>query len=170
MGIFIDVEKRICEQNLYPNTKESYGSEYQKHALEQYKIYIQSIDSVSDLKHKVNSYFLTINTILLGAVGLSLKRDDFFDPGKWHGVIPFIGVILCITWWYTTRSYKQVNRVKFKILHCLEEQLPFAVFKTEWKVIREPSTAPRGYTSETIEPVVPWIFITLYILIFFFVG
>ena len=74
MGIFIDVEKRICEQNLYPNTKESYGSEYQKHALEQYKIYIQSIDSVSDLKHKVNSYFLTINTILLGAVGLSLKK------------------------------------------------------------------------------------------------
>ncbi len=163
-------QEKICRANLYSMREEEYGPLYQAHFLEQYKIYIASINSVSNLKHQVNSYFLTINTILITAVGISLTRDGFFDPAKWHTIIPIVGVILCLAWWYTTRSYKEVNQMKFRALYCIEERLPLALYKTEAEMINTENVPPGPLKSTVVEPVVPWAFIVLYILIFFFIG
>ena len=166
----MDTEKKICSENLFSVTESAYGPLYKEHALEQYKAYLQSINYTSKLKHTVNNYFLAINTLLVSAVGLSVARTDFFDPGVWHRIIPIAGIFLCLAWWYSTREYKSVNRVKFKILRCLEGQLPFALHTTEEKIILDESAPPYGYPSETIEPVVPWVFSVLYVLIFFFIS
>lgn len=163
-------QEKICRANLYSVTKESYGPLYQAHFLEQYKIYIASINSVSNLKHQVNSYFLTINTILMTAVGISFTRDGLFNPLAWHTIIPGVGVILCLAWWYTTRSYKEINQMKFRALYCIEERLPLALYKTEAEMINTEHVPPGPLKSAVVEPIVPWAFIILYILIFFLIG
>ncbi|MDO8572160.1 MAG: hypothetical protein Q7S11_00120 [bacterium] len=165
----MNIYKEICQQNLFPNSREKYGERYQDHVMEQYRLYIESINYVSDLKHRANSYLLTINTVLLTAAGLSLTKEEFFNPAVWHTVVPAAGLLLSFAWWYTTHVYKQINRVKFRILHCIEAHMPFAPYTTEWKIVEDTHSSPRKYPSEKIEPLVPWIFATLYLLIFFFI-
>jgi len=156
--------------HLFSADEGEYGEEYNKHFLEQYKMYLRSLDYVSDLKHRINGYFLTIHTLLIGAVGLSLSREDFFDPMMWHTIVPVVGILLSLAWWYTTNAYKQVNQVKFAILHCIEAKLPLALYSTEWAIISKQGAKPKHYPSSHIEPVVPWLFMILYLLIFFFIG
>ena len=151
----MDIERKFVQRTFFLLQSRRMGRSTKEHALEQYKAYLQSINYTSKLKHTVNNYFLAINTLLVSAVGLSVARTDFFDPGVWHRIIPIAGIFLCLAWWYTTREYKSVNRVKFKILRCLEGQLPFALHTTEEKIILDESAPPYGYPSETIEPVVP---------------
>lgn len=162
-----NAQEKICRANLYSMPEESYGPLYRAHFLMQYRIYIASINKVSDLKHQVNNYFLTINTVLMTAVGISLTRDGFFNPVVWHTIIPIVGILLCLAWWYTTRSYKEVNQMKFRALYCIEEHLPLALYKTEREMIDTKNVPPGPLKSAVVEPVVPWAFIILYILIFF---
>ena len=113
-----NAQEKICRANLYSMPEESYGPLYRAHFLMQYRIYIASINKVSDLKHQVNNYFLTINTVLMTAVGISLTRDGFFNPVVWHTIIPIVGILLCLAWWYTTRSYKgQSDEIPRALLH-----------------------------------------------------
>lgn len=165
----MDVKKEnICRANLYAVSKEEYGDSYRDHLLEQYKLCIQSVDYTSKLKHTVNNYFLTINMLLITAAGISLSRGDFFDPEVWHSIVPLVGVLVCIIWWLSTRMYKFVNLAKFEMLHCIEENLPLSLYKTEWEILKSKKHDP--YRAPTfIEPIVPLLFIVLYILIFFFV-
>lgn len=163
-------QEKICRANLYSATEEAYGPLYRAHFLMQYRLYIASINKISDLKHQVNNYFLTTNTVLMTAVGISLTRDGFFNPAVWHTIIPIVGILLCLAWWYTTRSYKEVNQMKFRALYCIEEHLPLALYKTEREMIDTKNIPPGPLKSAIVEPIVPWAFIILYILIFFFVG
>ena len=161
-------KENICQASLYSAPKDEYGGEYREHLLEQYKLCIQSIDYTSKLKHTVNNYFLTINMLLITAAGLSLSRGDLFDPSVWHTIVPIVGILMCVIWWISVRGYRFVNLAKFEILHCIEDNLPLSLYKTEWKVLRANRYNP--YQSPIfIEPIVPLLFMVLYILIFFFV-
>lgn len=163
-----DEQEKVCLDSLHTARPEEYGEDYHEHLLRQYELYANSINIVSDLKHKVNSYFLGIHTILITAVGISVTKDFILYPNTWHIVIPIIGIFLSIVWWYTSRSYKEINRVKFKILHCIEERLPLAPFWIEYRIVKENGGRPRRYPSSYVEPIVPWAFVIFYVLIFFF--
>ncbi len=163
-----DRKEKICGANLYQIPKDEYGELYKEHLLEQYKLCIQSLDYTSKLKHTVNKYFLTINMLLITAAGLSLSKENFFDPSVWHSVVPVVGILICIIWWASTRGYKLVNLAKFEMLHCIEQNLPLAIYKTEWEVLKNCKYSPYR-TLTAVEPIVPWVFGIFYILIFFFV-
>lgn len=160
-------KEAICQTNLYAATPTEYGEAYQAHFMEQYKLCIRSLDYTSKLKHTVNNYFLTINTLLVTAVGLSITNSTFSHPATWHLIIPFVGVLISIVWWSTTNNYKSVNEAKFEILHCIEGRLPLALYKTEWELLKGNRWSP--HHSMRLEPLVPWLFAGLYVLIFLFI-
>ena len=159
--------RHICDLNLHVRNAEEYGNTYQTHLLEQYKVVIQGIDYTSKWKHIVNNYFLTINTILLAAIGLSAARDQVSMPAVTHEIVPVIGVFIAIAWWVTVRGYNDVLEAKFSILHCVEEHLPLALYKTEWEILKAFHKNPNRLAR--VDASVPLIFSALYLLVFFFV-
>ena len=56
-------------RNLIVNDKDSYGESYQAHSLEIYKLYVQMADNISARRQSANSFFLTVNTAIIGIVG-----------------------------------------------------------------------------------------------------
>ena len=49
--------------------KEQYGNDYSLHLLEIYKIYVEMTDRISTRRQSANSFFLSINTLLIALVG-----------------------------------------------------------------------------------------------------
>ncbi len=157
----------ICDVSLHKKNKREYGVSYRDHFLEQYKVAIQGVDYTSKWKHIVNNYFLTIHTVLLAAVGLSVARDQISAPVVTHELIPVIGLFMSMAWWFTSRNYNDVLAAKFSILHCIEEHLPLAIYKTEWEIMKASFGNP--YRAAFIDATVPFLFFTFYLLILFFV-
>lgn len=159
--------RHICDLNLHAQGSDEYGSTYRDHFLEQYKVVIQGIDYTSKWKHIVNNYFLTIHTLLLAAIGLSATRDQISMATLTHQIVPVIGVVMATAWWVTARGYNEVLEAKFSILHCVEDQLPLALYKTEWEILKASYKNPNRLAR--VDSSVPLIFAALYLLILFFV-
>lgn len=161
-----EIRKNICDTTLFNSTKRAYGKMYYEHFLEQYKAAIQGIDYTSKWKHTVNSYYLTINSVLLAAIGLSLSREKLALPDTAHDLILIIGIFISIVWWVNLRTYNNVLAAKFSILHCIEDHLPLSLYKTEWTLLKTIYGRPR---RALVDGLVPVLFFVFYILIFFFV-
>jgi len=163
----VEVIKETCRQEMYSIKKEEYGEKYRDHLLEQYKIYVDSLKHTGDLRHKLNSYFLTLNTLLLTAIGASLYREAIFIKGNAGVAIPFVGVIICVIWWAITFSYKQRSIVKLNIIQCIENNLPLAPYKIEWDILRNKQKETGKYFFK-MSLLIPWVFVLLYVFLIFF--
>ena len=49
---------------------EEYGEKYHEHLLEQYKLYVEMADRVSERRQTANNYLLTVNSILVSLFGV----------------------------------------------------------------------------------------------------
>lgn len=60
-------------------TKETnYGEKYKEHLFEQYKLYCESAEKISDRRQNANNYFITINTALSRAELPENRRKSFY--------------------------------------------------------------------------------------------
>lgn len=92
-------------------------------------------------RQTVNAFFLSVNTLLLSAIGFNFQPA--FSSSGWTG--PLVAVIgLCIagmlvayTWRRMVSSFRQLNAGKFAVIEQLERHLPAAMFKAEWKALGE---------------------------------
>src|SRR5262245_9792406 len=46
---------------------------FQNHLLEQYKLYVEMADRISQRRGTANTFFLTVNTAIIGALGTFIK-------------------------------------------------------------------------------------------------
>lgn len=146
---------------LLRTAREEYGEAYTDHLLEQYKLYVQTADKVSDRRTSANNYLLTVNAFLITLSGLA---SSFGHNRAWLLVVPAAGVLVCITWLVLIRSYRTLNTAKFKVIHELEEKLPAAIFGREWNHAQRGEG--RAYKPLThIEPYIPIVFAALYIIL-----
>ena len=149
-------------ENLFSVDENSYGPEYKNHLFEQYKIFIQSVEKISDRRQQANNYFITINTALISLIGFSFQIK-FFDGIPWiKFFLAFIGIIICVIFWYLIRSYKQINTGKFAIIHEIEKYLPLALYKYEWKILGEGKDKKKYYPFSHIELWIPCVFGLVY--------
>ena len=155
-------QEAVCRANIFSAPDSSYGSQYKDHFFAQYKLYVDSVNYTSELKLKINSYFLTINTALITAVGL-INAKQSLNPFVWHFLIPLAGVLISCIWWGIIYSYKQRVIVKLRIIHCLEEILPLALFKTEWDLMNLDHNTPLKKFFFQIDVFIPFIFIVSYL-------
>lgn len=49
-------------------TEEEYGTDYKHHILEQYKLYVEMSDRVSQRRASLNVFFISVNTFLITVV------------------------------------------------------------------------------------------------------
>lgn len=145
--------------------EEDYGEKYKQHLLEQYKLYVEKADEVSSRRSTANTFFLSVNTLLVTAIGVLSGLGSAFEILNtwWVLVSSFAGLLFCWAWLSIINSYRQLNTGKFKIIHMIEAKLPLAMYKTEWSYLK-PKTGESRYKQLTVvEPLVPKIFALVYL-------
>ncbi len=144
--------------------------------LDLYKVAVEQVDRISGRRATANSYFLTINTGLAAFVGLLAAATDASseDLPKPDGVALLatagVGAILSLTWWLLLRSYRDLNRAKFKVITEIEqEHLPVRIFEREWEFLKSDESLPwwKGRYAELgfVERVVPLLFFAVYLML-----
>lgn len=148
------------EEKLFPVSEESYGPEYKTHLLEMYKLYVEMADRVSSRRQRANSFYLAVNTGIIGAATF-FHLPGATGEGSW--LIAIAGVLLCVMWIRNIQSYKDLNQGKFQIINLIEQRLPIAPYETEWDVLQRGETKSIYRPFHIVERYVPLIFILLYI-------
>lgn len=150
------------DEMLFCCTRETYGDSFNADLLEQYKLYVQSAENVSARRVASSRYLLTLNVALVAFYGF---QSSSLGPGWWTMLVPILGFSVSVLWHQIIKSHRDLNTVKFKIIHQLEQRLPAALYAYEWRLAEE----GRGklYRSVTaIERWVPLVFLALHLVLF----
>ncbi len=160
----MDNEK--LEKMLFVSASDKYGDKYIEHLLEQYKIYINAAESISDRRQKSNEFFLALNTALVTLLGFILSKQSENDASFLITLASVAGAVVCYLWYRIIFSYKGLNSGKFKVIHAIERRLPLALYDTEWEILERGKNRETYWPFSHIELIVPWIFVFIYLSIF----
>ena len=144
-------------EKLAVKDKASYGENYDTHYLEIYKLYVQMADNISDRRQSANSFFLAVNTAIIGIVAYVGGTS-----GDLNWAVSLAGLILCYAWYRLVRSYKDLNSGKFKVVHEIERELPLSPYDAEWEVLGRGKDSSLYLPFTRIELWVPRVFAALH--------
>ena len=82
--------------------------------LEQYKLYVETAEKVSDRRQSSNNFYLTLNSVLLAFTGFLTSLHLEY----WHIIIAIAGICKSLLWFLSITSFRNLNTGKFKIIHC----------------------------------------------------
>jgi len=162
-----EMEIENLKKKLLPVDKKSYGKEYNRHVLEQYRLYVEMADRVSSRRAKANTFFVSVNTLLITAISILAEiRSSLVSMTFWWVLATsFAGILVCWIWLSTISSYRQLNSGKFKVINAIEQELPLAMYNAEWAYLK-PKIGVSKYNQLTnVERWVPKIFAALYFVL-----
>lgn len=143
--------------------REAYGGDHEAHLLEQYKLYVEMADKISERRQAANTFFLTINTALVAMLGVVWPRAEGLIGTVWYSIVGIAGLLLCYSWYRLMKSYRDLNSGKFRVVHAIERYLPIRPYDAEWTSLGR-GKDPKLYLPFThIETKVPWIFFSVYV-------
>lgn len=104
--------------------------------LEQYKMYVDMADKVSTRRATANQFFITmlVAELAMASFLLNQVKSSNYEAGI-LAIIGLFGVSLCAIWRRLLQSYRQLNEGKYKVIHQLEQKLPFKCFDVEWDIL-----------------------------------
>lgn len=136
--------------------KEEYGSDFQPHLLEQYKMYVEMMDRVTERRGKTNTFYITLLSGLLALPSLLIDKNLFNEPkAVLVLLLAFLGLCLCFLWYININSYKQLNYLKFRVIHEIEPHLPFPFYSKEWEI--EKNKVGQYRRLSKVEKCIPFI-------------
>lgn len=147
-------------ENLFNDKFDLKDSSKRNEFFEQYKMYVESAEKVSDRRANANAFFISLNTMLVSIIGYFSSRFDsdllllLFLSGA--------GILTAMLWYRLIISYGQLNSAKFEIIQALEEELPAQLFKEEWDLLLKQSEQSYLTLTQT-EKSVPALFGLLYL-------
>ena len=121
--------------------------------LEQYKLYVQTAETVSQRRADLGKVYTTILSTLIG-IGAALGTWGTMGS-RISTVVSIVGLILCIVWALTLRSLKQLNSAKFNVIGEMEKTLPFPCFTREWEILSYKRGREKYFTFSKIEVWMP---------------
>lgn len=141
----------------YPQNEHWYS-----HLIEQYKLYVEMADRISNRRATANSYFLSVNSAILAFVGyLTIKESPDY---LW--LLAIAGATLSGFWHALIKSYKNLNTAKFLVIHQIEKRLPISPYDAEWEAMGKGKNPKLYRPISHIELGVPFIFIALHVIVF----
>ena len=132
--------------------------------LDQYKLYVQLADKISDRRADANRFFISLLTGLLALLSaiVGLKTATAIQ-GSVLFTVAILGVLLCYVWFIIIRSYSQLNSGKFKVIQEVERHLAFRFYEREWEVLGKGKDKRLYWPLTRVERYVPRLFAILYI-------
>ena len=142
---------------------EEYGDKYSDHLLEQYKLYVEMTDRVSQRRERSNQFFITL---LAGPAILAVLARFWLDGENGSDAfLPVVllasgllGMALSATWFVTIRSYRHLNSARFQVIGEMEKGLPFGSYSHEWELL-----SPRFLLLSVIEQFLPGIVFSMFL-------
>jgi hypothetical protein len=154
-------------------SEEEYGESFKEHLLDQYKLYIEMTDRISERRAQTNKFYITLLSILFSfpslllIVPLSSEFQIDFQKILLLG-ISIIGIGLCLWWIINIRSYRQLNKVRFDNIAAIEEYLPCSFYKEEWKKLGGGKKWNLYFQLTTIEMFIPLFLLIPYMILFIY--
>lgn len=148
-------------------TPEKYGEKYSDHLLEQYKLYVEMADRVSQRREQSNRFYVTLVAAIVALLILAARLG--VADGAWPVLFlisGLFGMALSVVWYGNIRSYRELNTAKFAIINELEKQLPAAGYADEWELLRPKEGPPKYFQLSRIEQFVPALFALLFTALF----
>lgn len=139
--------------------KNSYGENFHQHLLDQYKLYVEMMDKVTERRGQTNTFYISLLSGLLALVSLFADKDNNLFSGNQDIlllVLGILGISLCFVWFININSYKQLNSLKFRVINEIESHLPFPCYYREWEILTENKNSYKRLSS--VEKYVPLIF------------
>ena len=134
---------------------------------EQYKLYIESIEKISDRRNSANKYFITINSSVFALSGLFMQYTQTNQQFLLIGLC-VLGLIVNTIFYFLINSYKQLNTGKFIIVHRMEKKLPIKLYTDEWKALGNGKNFKKYFPFSHIEKFVSIVFFACYAFALFF--
>lgn len=138
---------------------------------ELYRLTVEMADRLSARRGTANTFFLTLETLLAGLVGI-VQPSGSVGPLKVDTlgivVVCVVGLVLSAAWWLLLRSYRDLNEAKFSVILEMEKDLEAHPFGDEWDYLkRDPVKSFKKRYAElgVVERVVPIAFAAVYIVI-----
>ena len=145
--------------------RDKYGDNYQVHLLEQYKLYVEMADRISQRREQSNRFYAGLVSAI---IALLVVMARFGVSGNNWTIALFIaglfGAALSVIWYVNLGSYRALNTAKYHVINNgLEPQLPYAGYTEELEQLR-PIKGPAKYFQLTrIERFVPLLMLLLFI-------
>lgn len=162
------VEPNRVEQELFgERTSETLNGIETSTLLEQYKLFVGTSESLVSRRQRVNTFFLSINSVILAATGLLMREKTAnVIAGPLLIVLGMSGILLCVAWRQMIVSFGQLNGGKFDVIHALERRLPARIFAAEWVALGQGKDAKKYKPFTRTESWPPVIFGALEVLVF----
>lgn len=139
--------------SLINKESKEYGDKFNEHILEQWKTVVEMANCTSDRRINNNNFFILINTGLIAFMSLEKSLTNI--------IIYIVGIVISVVWICSIKSYKKMNKMKFKIINELEDLLPTSPHKYEWEIVNKNKKYKR-FTA--LEMWLPSIFIFVYVI------
>lgn len=156
---------------LVDSAKSAYGEKFNEHLLEEYKIFVSLTDQTSVRRGQSSKFYISVLSALFALLSLIIEREivTISQPILLFGM-SILGLAICLTWYLNIQSYKQLNSLKFQVLHEMEEQLPFRCFAREWEILKLQNQKKNRNRNNyvrltTVEGFIPMIFAMPYIIL-----
>jgi hypothetical protein len=133
-------------------------ADIEKTMFEQYKIYVELTDRISQRRIATNNFYIAANVALLTIA--SWFKENF---GLYVFLISGIGIIMALLWFFSIRSHRQLNKGKFEVIHEIERKLPLNLFAYEWSALKEGKSFNTYWSFSHVEKYIPIIFGILYL-------
>ncbi|MFL0092743.1 RipA family octameric membrane protein [Tenacibaculum maritimum] len=142
----------------YPDNKKA------EHTLEQYKMYVESAEKVSDRRSNLNTFYLSLTTTITGVIGY-LKTNTISNSEYLIIGLSISAILICVYWVNLLENYRKLNSGKFKVIHEIEKELPLNLYDYEWEKLGK-GNDPKLYKKlSNVEKIIPTIFGFLFLLV-----
>ena len=143
---------------------EEYGENYQTHLLDQYKLYVEMADRISQRRDQSNRFYAGLVSAI---IALLVVMGRFGVSGSsWSVALlaaGLFGASLSIIWFINLGSYRALNSAKFRVINGMESQLPHAGYTEEWAYLRPVKGPARYFQLTRIERYVPLLILALFL-------
>lgn len=147
----------IAEGVVYPSNEKWYS-----HLLDQYKLYVEMADRISQRRTNANTYFLSVNSAILAFVGYLTSKNS----NEYMWLLALAGCMLTLFWYNIINSYRNLNSAKWQVVQDIEKRLPISPYDAEWDAVQ------RGHNPKLYRPIshieswVPGVFCFLHVIVF----
>lgn len=135
----------------------------------QYEFYASTSSQVSDRRLRTNRFYVSLLSGVLVVVPVVFDLESL-SPIRLAAMalVGFVGLSLCVLWFFNIWSYKQLNAGKYAVIHAMEQELPYACYDREWDELSEGRDFRTYIPHWKVERLVPFVLAVPYLLLLAF--
>ncbi|MFI7006829.1 hypothetical protein [Streptomyces sp. NPDC050145] len=159
------MSERLWNTRVGPAQYADSSEPYQSALIEQYKLCVEMADRVSARRNTANTFFLTVNSLLVTLLAAVLPGAESDIPVGALIVGLIVLLLMCVSWFALIRSYRQLNSAKWAVIGALEDRLPaYAYSRAEWGLLGGGSDWRKYLQLSYVEQWVPVGFAAAYVV------